>query len=98
MEGYGCTRKWALASCKMTYNSPVFGLPKEWLTCVAYVKPFAKISCYALLVQNVVQWWYDHEFKLGTCLKYGLKQFPIGQIKKKSKTQKVKVWSNFEFK
>lgn len=37
-----------------TYISAVLGLPMEWLSCVAYVKPFAKISCYAPWFKNVV--------------------------------------------
>jgi hypothetical protein len=44
------------------------------------------------------KWWYDDGLWLEASFKYGLKHFPIDQIKKKSKTQKVKVWSNFEFK
>ena len=45
-----------------------------------------------------VKWWYDDDFKLGANHKWYMEPFPIGQIKKKSKNQKVKVWSNFEFK
>ena len=47
--------------------------------------------------QNEVEWWYEHGLGIGTSHKYDLKHFPIGQIKKNSKTQKVKVWANFEF-
>jgi hypothetical protein len=44
------------------------------------------------------KWWYDDGFGIGTSHKCDMEHFPIDQIKKKSKTQKVKVWSNFEFK
>jgi hypothetical protein len=46
----------------------------------------------------IVKWWYDDDLGLGASHKYDLTHFPIGQIKKKSINQKVKVWSNFEFK
>ena len=44
------------------------------------------------------KWWCDDGFGIGTSHKCDMEHFPIDQIKKKSKTQKVKVWSNFEFK
>jgi hypothetical protein len=43
------------------------------------------------------KWWYDDELGAGTCHKCGIKWIPIGQVKKKSKKQKVKLGSNFEF-
>ena len=56
------------------------------------------MTTYATMVKNVVKWWYDDGFGIGACLKFDMKAFPIGQLFKKSINQKVKVWSNFDFK
>jgi hypothetical protein len=62
------------------------------------VLSFARNTNFASLHKMMVQWCYEHDLGLGASHKYDLTHFPIGQIKKKSKKQKVKVWSNFEFK